>query len=157
MHLANLFFEDSCSQLIQIIIVLGIWLWLWGIVKWWYVILLHWHRQVLLTWFSLSVNNFSPRGWRGIDVTPWTPDQVLEWTIGVWLLYIWHLFISLDDMIMDMFWHDLLMMQADDRLLTRLTYGVEGPHMTTRDIEGEVWTKTLPQRTITLVVARTIG
>ena len=36
-------------------------------------------------------------------------------------------------------WHDSLMMQDDDSLPTRLTCGVEGSRMTTRDFEGEVW------------------
>jgi hypothetical protein len=49
------------------------------------------------------------------------------------------------------------MMQVDDSLPTRLTYGVKGSHMTTRDVEGEVWTIVLPQPTSTLVVARTVG
>jgi hypothetical protein len=43
----------------------------------------------------------------------------------------------------------LLMMQADDSLPTRLTYGVKGPHMISREVEGEVWTTTLPQPTST--------
>jgi hypothetical protein len=49
------------------------------------------------------------------------------------------------------------MMQADDSLPTRLTYGVKGSHMTTREVEGEVWTTTLPQPTSTPTVARTVG
>jgi hypothetical protein len=49
------------------------------------------------------------------------------------------------------------MMQADDSLSTRLTCGVEGSRTTTRDVEGEVWTTTLPQPTSTPVVARTVG
>jgi hypothetical protein len=49
------------------------------------------------------------------------------------------------------------MMQADDSLPTRLTCGVEGSHMTTRDIEGEVWTTTLPQPTSTPAVVQTVG
>jgi hypothetical protein len=49
------------------------------------------------------------------------------------------------------------MMQADDSLPTRLTYGVKGSGMTTRDVEGEVWTSALPQPTSTPTVARTIG
>jgi hypothetical protein len=53
--------------------------------------------------------------------------------------------------------HDLLMMQGDDSLPTRLTYGVKGSHMTTREVEGEVWTTALPQPTSTPIVARTVG
>jgi hypothetical protein len=53
--------------------------------------------------------------------------------------------------------HGLLMMQADDRLPTRLTYGVKGSHTTTREVEGEVWTAGLPQPTRTPIVARTVG
>jgi hypothetical protein len=49
------------------------------------------------------------------------------------------------------------MMQADDSLPTGLTYGVEGPHMRSREIEGEVWTAALPQPTSTPAVARTVG
>jgi hypothetical protein len=49
------------------------------------------------------------------------------------------------------------MMQADDRLSTRFTYGVKGPHTTTREVEGEVWTVALPQPTITPAMARTVG
>ena len=52
MHWANLFFEDTCLQVIQIIILLvldydyeALWMWL-------YVILVCLHRQVLLTGFS---------------------------------------------------------------------------------------------------------
>ena len=51
----------------------------------------------------------------------------------------------------------LLMMQADDSLPTRLTYGVKGPHTISIEVEGEVWTTALPQPTSTLVVARTVG
>jgi hypothetical protein len=51
----------------------------------------------------------------------------------------------------------LLMMQADDSLPTRLTYGVKGPHKISREVEGEVWTTALPQPISTPVVARTIG
>jgi hypothetical protein len=40
---------------------------------------------------------------------------------------------------------------------TILTYGVKGSHMTTRDVEGEVWTTSLPQPTNTPVVALTVG
>ena len=57
-------------------------------------------------------------------------------------------------------WHDLtwwLMMQTDDSLPTRLTYGVKGPHTISREIEGEVWTTALPQPTNTPAVARTVG
>jgi hypothetical protein len=49
------------------------------------------------------------------------------------------------------------MMQVDDSLSTRLTFGVEGSRMTTRDFEGEVWIETLPQPTNTPVVARIVG
>jgi hypothetical protein len=49
------------------------------------------------------------------------------------------------------------MMQADDSLLTRLTYGVNGSHMTTREVEGEVWTTTLPQPTCTPAMAQNVG
>jgi hypothetical protein len=42
------------------------------------------------------------------------------------------------------FSHDLLMMHADDSLSKRLTCGVEGSRTTTGDVEGEVWTTTLP-------------
>ena len=55
------------------------------------------------------------------------------------------------------FWHDSLMMWVDDSLSTRLTCGVEGSHMTSRDVEGEVWTVALPQPTSTPDVARTVG
>jgi hypothetical protein len=50
-----------------------------------------------------------------------------------------------------------LMMQADDSLSSRLTYGVKGPHMISIEVEGEVWTTALPQPTSTPVVARTVG
>jgi hypothetical protein len=49
------------------------------------------------------------------------------------------------------------MMQADDSLLTRLTYGVKGPHTITIEVEGEVWIEALPQATSTPTVARTVG
>ena len=49
------------------------------------------------------------------------------------------------------------MMQADDSLSTRLTYGVKGPHTSSREVEGEVWTAALPQLTSTPTVARTVG
>jgi hypothetical protein len=48
-------------------------------------------------------------------------------------------------------------MQADVSLPTGLTYGVKGPHMSSREIEGEVWTAALPQPTSTPAVARTVG
>jgi hypothetical protein len=41
------------------------------------------------------------------------------------------------------------MIEADDSLLTRLTYGVEGSGRTTKDVEGEVWIIALPQPTST--------
>jgi hypothetical protein len=50
-----------------------------------------------------------------------------------------------------------LMMQVDDSLPTRLTYGVKGPHMISREVEGEVWTTALPQPTNTPAVAQTVG
>jgi hypothetical protein len=56
-----------------------------------------------------------------------------------------------------MFCHDFLMMQADDSLPTGLTYGVKGPHMIYREVEGEVWTAALPQCISTLAVAQTVG
>jgi hypothetical protein len=49
------------------------------------------------------------------------------------------------------------MMEADDSLLTRLTYGVKGPHMITIEVEGEVWIESLSQATSTPAVARTVG
>ena len=49
------------------------------------------------------------------------------------------------------------MMQADDSLPTRLTCGVEGSHMTTIDVEREVWKTNLTHPTSTLAVARTVG
>jgi hypothetical protein len=49
------------------------------------------------------------------------------------------------------------MMQVDDSFPTRLTYGVEGLRMNTRDVEGEVWTIALPQPTRTPTLARTVG
>jgi hypothetical protein len=49
------------------------------------------------------------------------------------------------------------MMHVDDILPTRLTCGVEGPRTTTRDVEGEVWTTTLPQPTSTPTVTQTVG
>jgi hypothetical protein len=49
------------------------------------------------------------------------------------------------------------MMQADDSLPTRLTYGVKGPHTISREVEGEGWTTALPQPTSTPAVARTVG
>ena len=49
------------------------------------------------------------------------------------------------------------MMHVDDNLPTRLTYGVKGPHIISRGVEGEAWTTDLPQPTSTLVVALTIG
>jgi hypothetical protein len=36
-----------------------------------------------IDWVLLSVQDFGPRRCRGIDETPWTPDRVREWTIGV--------------------------------------------------------------------------
>ena len=49
------------------------------------------------------------------------------------------------------------MMQADDSLSTRLTYGVKGPHTISREVEGEGWTAALPPPTSTPAVARTVG
>ena len=92
---------------------------------------------------------------------PWTPDWVREWAIWVVSIYsdiVWFWWYDIDFMIC--FWHDLtwwLMMQADDSLPTRLPYGVKGPHMSSREIEREVWTIALPQPTSTPAVARTVG
>jgi hypothetical protein len=55
------------------------------------------------------------------------------------------------------FWHDSLLMYGDDSLSTGLTCGVEGSCMTTRDVEGEVWTTDLSHPTSTHVMARTVG
>jgi hypothetical protein len=41
------------------------------------------------------------------------------------------------------------MMHADDSLSTIITCGVEGSCMTTKDVEGKVWTLALPQATST--------
>jgi hypothetical protein len=49
------------------------------------------------------------------------------------------------------------MMHADDSLSTRLTCGVKGSRMNTRDVEGEVWIEALPRPTSTLFVAQTVG
>jgi hypothetical protein len=49
------------------------------------------------------------------------------------------------------------MMQVDDSFPTRIACGVEGSCMTTRDVEGEVRTKTLPQPTHIPIVALTVG
>jgi hypothetical protein len=49
------------------------------------------------------------------------------------------------------------MMQADDSLPTRLTYGVKGPHTISRGVEGEGWTVALPPPARTPAVAQTIG
>jgi hypothetical protein len=49
------------------------------------------------------------------------------------------------------------MMQDDDSLSTRLTYGVKGSRMTTRDVEGDVWIESLQQPTSTPIMARTVG
>jgi len=49
------------------------------------------------------------------------------------------------------------MMHDDDRLLTRITYGVKGPHTITIEVEGEGWTTTLPPPTSTLFMAGTVG
>ena len=48
-------------------------------------------------------------------------------------------------------------MQANNCLLTKLTYGVKGPHTTTKEVEGEVWTTALPQPTSTPTVAQIVG
>jgi hypothetical protein len=49
------------------------------------------------------------------------------------------------------------MMQADDILPTKLTYGVKGPHTVSREVEGEGSIAALPPPTSTVVVARTVG
>jgi hypothetical protein len=49
------------------------------------------------------------------------------------------------------------MMQVDDSFLTRIACGVEGSCMTTKDVEGEVYTKSLPQPTHIPVVDLTVG
>jgi hypothetical protein len=51
----------------------------------------------------------------------------------------------------------IIVMQVDDSLPTRLTYGVKGPHMICREVEGEGWTTALPPPASTTVVARTVG
>ena len=114
-----------------------------------------WWQDVLLLLYtgaidsvSLSVQGFRPWGCRGIDETPL--DSGLSQGVGYLgcfiysdiALFWWY---AIDFMICC--WHDLtwwLMMQADDSLPTRLTYGVKGPHTSSREIEGEVWTATLP-------------
>ena len=74
----------------------------------------------------LSVQGFWPWGCRDIDGTPWTPDRVTKCALG--------LIVYCDFSIFDlMIWCGhvlirLLMMQADDSLPSRLTYGVKGPH-----------------------------
>jgi len=55
------------------------------------------------------------------------------------------------------FWDDLFMMQVEDNLPTRLTCGGEGSCTITNDIEGEVWTESIPHPTSIPVVARTVG
>jgi hypothetical protein len=49
------------------------------------------------------------------------------------------------------------MIQIDDSLSMRITCGVEGSHMTTKDVEGEVWKTSLPQPTIPPFVDQNVG
>jgi len=63
----------------------------------------------------------------------------------VWMLLMWHMYIWLNVMMIDYYcWHNSLMDDVDDNLLTKLTYGIEGLRTTTRDIEGEVWHQQQP-------------
>ena len=113
----------------------------------WYVILLYLNRHMLLTGFSLVC--------RTLDIED---AKASLKPIGIWIelgrgllgfnvidMTHVHMIRCYDDWLY--FWHDSLMMQANDSLLTRLTCGVEGSCTTTRDIEGEVWTTTLPYPT----------
>jgi hypothetical protein len=136
--LSELILQDTCLQEIRIIIPLTIYYYYEALWMWLYVIFLYWLRQVLLTRFSWVCRIWMSRMLRH-QWNPWTPDRVREWTIGVWLLYIYdivHLVRWYDYEYY--FWHDSLMMHADDSLPTRLTCGVEGSRTTTRDVEGEV-------------------
>jgi len=120
----------------------------------WHDVLLLWHRQVLLTWFYWmcmvldledAEASMEPLGLR-----------IESGSVLFGLIYLLWYYIDL------MIWCGhvltrLLMMQADYSLLTRLTYGLKGPHTISREGEGEVLTTSLPQPTSTHVVNETIG
>ena len=155
MHWENLFFEDTCSQVIWTIMILKLLSLIMMRYDRWHDILLHWHRQVLLTQFYwvcrvLDLED-AEASMEPLDFG--SSQGVCYWG---WLFY--YDFSTFDQMI----WCGhvltcLLMMQADDSLPTKLTYEVKGPHMTSREVEGEVWTKNLPQPTSTLTMARDVG
>ena len=95
--------------------------------------LLLWCRQVLLTQFHWVCRVSELEDAEASVEPPWNLDWVRECAIWV-----------------DSF-------TVDDRLPTRLTYGVKGPHMISREVEGEVCIAALPQPTSTPTVARTVG
>ena len=127
----NLFFEDTCSQVI----------WIYMMIK----LFFHYDALSYMTgcfyylgvdrccWLSfLSVQGVRPGGCRGICGTPL--DSRLSQGVGYLSCFIYDDIVlirwyAIDSMMCC--WHDLtwwLMMQADDSLLIGLTYGVKGPH-----------------------------
>ena len=109
--------------------------------------LLRWCRQVLLTQFHwvCRVSDFEDA--EASVEPPWTLDWVRE--CAIWVDSFTVILLCFDDMIL-ILWYVVdvltrwLMMHADDSLSTRLTYGVKGPHMISREVEGEVWIAALP-------------
>ena len=93
-HWVKFFIEDTCSQVIQIIILLRIWFWLWGIMGWGHVVLLHWHRQVLLTGFTECAGFWTLRMQRH----RWKPlDSGLSRGVNYWGLIVLFVHISAYD------------------------------------------------------------
>ena len=138
----NLLFEDTCSQVIWIFMMMNHLTLMMMCHDWWQDVLLLLYTGAIDS-VSLSVQGFGPWGCRGIGGTPL--DSELSQGVGYLGHFIYGdivLFWWYDMDFMICCWHDLtwwLMMQADDSLLTRLTYGVKGPHTSSREIEGEVW------------------
>ena len=119
-----------------------------------------WHDVLLFDvdrcyWLSfIECAGIWPWGCRGIGRTPL--DSRLSQGVCFWVICLLWCFIQFDDLLLT-FLTWLLLMQADDSLSTRLTYGVKGPHMICREVEGEGWTTALPPPTSTPTVAQTVG
>ena len=158
--LRNLFFEDTCSQVIWTVMMLKHLSLIMMRDDRWHDVLLLWHKQVLLTQFYWVCRVFDLED---AEASTEPLDSGLSQGGGYWDWFIYGdiaLFWWYDIDFMICCWHVLtwwLMMQADDSLPTRLTYGVKGPHTIFREVEGQGWTTTLPPPTSTVVVDRTVG